>query len=41
MHNLPPVLENHTHELVWDYDIHTDSLISARRPDLIIIDKKK
>ena len=41
MHNLAPVLENDTHKLLWDFDIHTDRLISARRPDLIIIDKKK
>ena len=25
----------------WDFDIHTDHLISARRPGLIIINKKK
>ena len=36
-----PVLENNTHKLLWDYDIHTDHLISARRPDLIIIKQKK
>ena len=24
-----------THKLLWDFDIHTDHLISARRPDLI------
>ena len=30
-----------THKLLWDFDIHTDLLISARRPDLIIINKKK
>ena len=30
-----------THKLLWDFDIHTDHLISARRPDLIIINKKK
>ena len=31
-----------THKLVWDYDIQTDHLISARRPDLVtIINKKK
>ena len=29
------------HKLRWDFDIHTDHLISARRPDLIIINKKK
>ena len=41
MHNPAPVLENDTHKLLWDFDIHTDHLISARRPDLIIIKKKK
>ena len=30
-----------THELLWDFDMYTDHLISARRPDLIIINKKK
>ena len=41
MHNLEFVLENYTHKLLWDFDIHTDHLISARRPNLIIINKKK
>ena len=41
MHNPAPVLENNTHKLLWDFHIHTDHLISARRPDLIIIHKKK
>ena len=41
MHNPEPVLENNTHKLLWDFDIHTDHLISARRPDQIIINKKK
>ena len=41
MHNPAPVLENNTHKLLWDFDIHTDHQISARRPDLIIINKKK
>ena len=40
MHNPAPVLENSAHKLLWDFDIHTDYLISARRPDLIIINKK-
>ena len=40
-HNPAPFLENDTHKLLWDFDIHTDHLISARRPDLIIIKKKK
>ena len=41
MHHPVPVLENNTHKLLWDFDKHTDHLISARRPDLIIINKKK
>ena len=41
MHNPAPVLENDTYKLQWDFDIHTDHLISDRRPDLIIINKKK
>ena len=41
MHNLTPVLENDTHKLLWDFDVHTDHLISARRPGLIIINNKK
>ena len=41
MHNPAPVLENDTLKLHWDLDIHTDHLISARRPDLLMINKKK
>ncbi len=41
MHNPESVPENETHKLLWDFDIQTDHLISARRPDLIIINKKK
>ena len=41
MHNPAPVLENDTHKLLWDFDIQTDLLISARKPNLIIINKKK
>ena len=41
MHNPTPVLENNTHKLLLDFDIYTDHLIPARRPDLIIINKKK
>ena len=41
MHNLTPVLENDSHKLLWDFNIQTDHLIPARRPDLIIINKKK
>ena len=39
--NPAPVLENDTHKLLWDFNIPTDDLIPARRPDHIIINKKK
>ena len=35
MYNPALVLEYDLHKLWWDFDIHTDHLISARRPDLI------
>ena len=35
------ILENDTHKLLWDLNIQTDYLIPTRRPDLIIIKKKK
>ena len=41
MHKPAPVPENDTYKLLWDFNIHSDHLISARRPDLIIIIKKK
>ena len=36
MHNPAPVLENDTHKLLWDFNIQTDHLIQARRPNVII-----
>ena len=41
IHNPEPVLENDTCKLLWDFDIQTDHLISAWRPGLIIINKKR
>ena len=41
MHSSAPVLENETHKLLWDFDIQTDHLIPASRPDFIIINKIK
>ena len=41
MHSQPSVLENETHKIIWDFEEQMDHLISARRPDLIIISKKK
>ena len=39
--NPDSVLENETHKILWDFEIQTDHQISARQPDLIIINKKK
>ena len=41
MHTPTSVLENDTHKLLWNFDILTYRLISARRPDHIIINKSK
>ena len=41
MHNAGSILENKTHKVLWDILIETDHLISARRPDLMIGQKKK
>ena len=41
IHNPASILENDTHKLLWDFDIQTDSLISARRRELIIINPTK
>ena len=41
MHNPAPVQEKDSHKLQWDFNIQTDHQIPTRRPDLIIINKKK
>ena len=41
MHNPAPVQENDSHKFLWDFNIQTDHLIPTRRPDLIIINRKK
>ena len=41
MHNPASVQENDKHKLLWDFDVQTDLLISARRPGLIVINKKR
>ena len=40
-HNPAPVIQHDMHKLLWDFDILTDHLIPASRPDLIIVNKKK
>ena len=29
------------HKILWDFEIKTDHLIPARRPDLVLINKKE
>ena len=41
MHNPESILEDETHKLLCDFEIQTDQQISARRPDLIVINNKK
>ena len=41
MHNTESVQENETQKYIWDFDQQTDHLISARQPDLEIVNKKK
>ena len=41
MHNSESVQENETHKLFWDFEIQTDYLISAKRPNLTITNKKE
>ena len=38
--NNNPSLENKTRKIHWDIEIQTDHQIPARRPDLVIINKK-
>ena len=35
------IQENEIHKILWDFGIETDHLIPARRPDLVIVSKKK
>ena len=39
-HEPESVLENEDYKILWDFSIQTD-VIEARRPDLVVVDKKK
>ena len=41
MHKPASVPENVTNKLLWKYDIQTHHLITARKPELIIIKNRK
>ena len=40
MHKPESILENETHNILWDFEIKTDHPIPARRPHLVLINKK-
>ena len=41
MLNMESVQENETHNILWDFEIQTDNLVSIRRSDVVIVKKKK
>ena len=41
MHNPEFVQENETHKILWDFQRQTDHLISAKRPDIVIVENKE
>ena len=41
MYKQESVPENKKHKILWDFNIQTTHLIPARKPDLVLINKKK
>ena len=41
MQKSEPVLVNDTQRILWNFEVQTDHLIPARRPNLVLIDNKK
>ena len=41
MHNPESILKNKTQKILWDFEIQTNRLISARQTELEIVNKKK
>ena len=40
VHKLESALENETLKILWDFEVQTDLLIPARRPDVTLVNKK-
>ena len=40
-HEPESVLQNKDYKILWDFSIKTDHVIEARRPDLVVVDKKE
>ena len=41
MHNPESFLENEVHNILWNFEIQTDHLISIKRLDQVVVKKKK
>ena len=41
MHNPKSIQKNETYQLLWDFEIQIDYLISARQPEQVIVNKTK
>ena len=41
MHKPESLQENETHKILWDFEIQTDCQIFTKRPDPVLINKKK
>ena len=41
MHKPESAQENETHKILWDFEIQTDHLVPARRPDFMMINTKR
>ena len=40
-HEPESVLENEDYKILWNFSIQTDHVIEARRPDLVVVDRKE
>ena len=40
-HEPESVLENEDHKILWDFSFQTGHVIELRRPDLVVVDKKR
>ena len=40
-HQPEPAMENEDYKLLYDFNIRTDKKISARRPDIVVVDKNE
>ena len=41
MHKPETLLENDSHNILWDFEIQTDDLILTRRPDHVTVDERE